>query len=53
MFITAIIAVIAIIIFYSGFSMQFKWEANEQLYQELKAKEKKDQVITTKDSSSA
>jgi hypothetical protein len=40
-FITAIVAVIGIVIFYSYFSMQFKWEANDQLYKELKVKEKK------------
>jgi hypothetical protein len=39
MFITAIIAVIAVVLFYSFFRMQYKWEMNEQLYKELKNKE--------------
>ncbi|CAN5515741.1 hypothetical protein BH11BAC3_BH11BAC3_24980 [soil metagenome] len=41
MFITAVIAMIIIILFYSFFRMQFKWEMNEQLYKELKSKENK------------
>lgn len=40
-FITVIIAMILIILFYAYFRMQYKWEMNEQLYQELKFKEKK------------
>ena len=40
MLITVIIAVIGLIVFYAYFRMQYKWELNEQLYQELKAKEK-------------
>jgi hypothetical protein len=43
-FLTAIIAVIIIILFSSYFNMQYKWETNEQAYQELKAKEKKEEV---------
>ncbi|MEJ7588128.1 MAG: hypothetical protein WKI04_11270 [Ferruginibacter sp.] len=39
MFITALIAMTVIVIFYSFFRMQYKWEMNEQLYQELKLKE--------------
>ena len=39
MFITAVIAMIIIILFYSFFRMQFKWEMNDQLYKELKSKE--------------
>src|ERR1700677_1176068 len=39
MFISAIIAVVCIVLFYSFFRMQYKWEMNEQLYQELKYKE--------------
>ncbi|MEO6230990.1 MAG: hypothetical protein ABJB11_03550 [Ferruginibacter sp.] len=41
MFITAVIAMVIIILFYSFFRMQFKWEMNEQLYKELKSKENK------------
>jgi hypothetical protein len=43
MFLTAIIAVIGIIIFTAFFNMQFRWETNEQAYQELRIKEKKEQ----------
>ena len=35
------IIVLAIAIFYALFKMQVKWEANDQLYKELKLKEKK------------
>ena len=41
MFVTAVIATIAVIIFYAYFRMQYKWEMNEQLYKELKSKENK------------
>ena len=41
MFVTAVIAMIAVIIFYAYFRMQYKWEMNEQLYKELKSKENK------------
>ena len=41
-FITVIIAVFIAIIFFSYFRMHFKWEMNEQLYQELKHKQKKE-----------
>ena len=41
MFITVIIAMLVIIFFYSFFRMQYKWEMNEQLYKELKAKQNK------------
>jgi hypothetical protein len=41
MMVTAVIAMIAIVIFYSYFRMQYKWEMNEQLYRELRAKENK------------
>ena len=37
-----IIAVLAIAIFYTLFSMQFKWDRNEQIYEELKFKQKKE-----------
>lgn len=40
-FITVIIAMVLIILFYAYFRMQYKWEMNEQLYQELKFKENK------------
>ena len=36
------ITVIGIAVFYSIFRMKFKWEHNEQLYKELKFKERKD-----------
>jgi len=38
-FITVLLAVCAIIVFYAYFRMEYKWEMNEQLYQELKIKE--------------
>ncbi len=41
MFLTAVIAMIGVVIFYSYFRMQYKWEMNEQLYKELKSKENK------------
>ena len=37
-----IIGVLAIAIFYTLFSMQFKWDRNEQIYKELKFKQKKE-----------
>jgi hypothetical protein len=40
MFLTTIIAMMLIAFFYSFFRMHYKWEMNEQLYQELKFKEK-------------
>lgn len=39
-FITIIFAMIVVALFYSFFRMQYKWEMNEQLYRELKEKEK-------------
>ncbi len=36
-----IITVLSIAVFYSVFRMKFKWDNNEQLYKELKFKEKK------------
>ncbi len=41
MFVTAIIAMMGVVVFYSYFRMQYKWEMNEQLYKELKSKENK------------
>lgn len=38
---TIVIAVIICILFFSYFRMQFKWESNEQFYQELKQKQSK------------
>lgn len=35
---TIVIAVIICTLFFSYFRMQYKWEMNEQLYQELKSK---------------
>lgn len=40
-FVTVIIAICIIIAFYAYFRMEYKWEMNEQLYQELKFKENK------------
>ncbi len=37
-----IIGVIGIAVFYTVFSMQFKWDRNEQIYKELKFKEKQE-----------
>ncbi|MBP6025574.1 hypothetical protein [Ferruginibacter sp.] len=37
----AFIAVVIVILFFSYFRMNYKWEMNEQLYKELKSKEKK------------
>jgi len=44
MFLTAVIAMLGVVIFYAYFRMQFKWEMNEQLYKELKSKENKSQT---------
>ena len=41
MFLTAIIAMFGVVFFYAYFRMQYKWEMNEQLYKELRSKEKK------------
>jgi pilus assembly protein TadC len=40
--IVIIIGVLAVAIFFAIFRMRFKWENNEQLYKELKFKEKND-----------
>ena len=37
-----ILGVIAIAVFYTLFSMQFKWDRNEQMYEELKFRQKKE-----------
>lgn len=37
-FLTVVIAMFIIMIFYSVFRMHYKWETNEQLYKELKSK---------------
>jgi hypothetical protein len=37
-----IIGVLAIAIFYTLFSMQFKWDRNEQIYKELKFKQSRE-----------
>lgn len=39
-----IIAVIGIAVFYTLFSMQFKWDRNNQIYEELKFKKKKEEA---------
>jgi hypothetical protein len=39
-----IIAVLAIAVFYTLFSMQFKWDRNEQIYEELKFKQQKEEA---------
>ena len=41
MLITAVIAVVLVVLFYAYFRMQYNWEMNEQLYKELKSKENK------------
>ncbi len=41
-FIAAFIGVFIVIFFFSYFRMHYKWEMNEQLYQELSFKEKKE-----------
>lgn len=40
-----IIGVLAIAIFYTLFSMQFKWDRNEQIYKELKFKQRKEEEV--------
>ena len=40
--IVIIIGVLGVAVFFAIFRMKFKWESNEQLYKELKFKEKKD-----------
>jgi hypothetical protein len=40
-FMTVVIAMCIVILFYAFFRMQYKWEMNEQLYEELKRKENK------------
>ncbi len=44
--ITIVIAVLCCVLFYSYFRMHFKWEMNEQLYQELKMKAEKQEKVT-------
>ncbi len=39
--ITIVIAITIIIVFYAYFRMQYKWEMNEQLYNEIKSKKNK------------
>ena len=46
MFITAVLAMIGVVLFYAYFRMQYKWEMNEQLYKELKSKENKSNIQT-------
>jgi uncharacterized membrane protein len=41
MFLTAVIAMIGVVLFYAYFRMQYKWEMNEQLYKEIKSKQNK------------
>ena len=41
-FVTAIFAIFGIVLFYSFFRMQFKWEMNEQLFKELKKRQTED-----------
>ncbi len=40
-FITIVVAVLICIVFFSYFRMHFKWEMNEQLYMELRQKQRK------------
>ena len=46
MFITAVLAMLGVVLFYAYFRMQYKWEMNEQLYKELKSKENKSNIQT-------
>ena len=39
--VTIVIAIVGCIIFFAYFRMHYKWEMNDQLYQELKIKENK------------
>lgn len=48
-FITIVIAVFIAIIFFSYFRMHFKWEMNEQLYLELKQKQKRQDAALLKE----
>jgi MFS superfamily sulfate permease-like transporter len=41
---TIVVAVIICMFFFSYFRMQYKWEMNEQLYQELKNKAAKENI---------
>ncbi len=43
--ITAFIAVVITILFFSFFRKHYKWENNEQLYKELKSKEKNEVTL--------
>src|ERR1700739_1449579 len=40
MLISAVVAVLCIIVFYAYFRMHYKWEMNEQYYLELKARKR-------------
>jgi amino acid permease len=40
-FVMVVIALMLVVVFYSVFRMHYKWEMNEQLFNELKAKENK------------
>ena len=42
-FFAVLLALFVLVIFYAYFRMQFKWESNEQLYNELKLKQKNNQ----------
>lgn len=46
-FIIVLIAVLIAVLFYAYFRKHFKWEMNEQLYKELKYKEKKEPDAVT------
>jgi hypothetical protein len=48
-FITIVIAVLICIVFFSYFRMHFKWEMNEQLYLELKQKQKRLEAAKAKE----
>lgn len=47
-FITIIFAMIIVALFYSFFRMQYKWEMNEQLYKELRAKDSNNKTTELK-----
>ncbi len=46
-FIMVIIALMMVVAFYSFFRMQYKWEMNEQLYNEIKAKKNNNNSVNT------
>ncbi len=43
-FATVVVAMMVIVVFYAWFRMHYKWEMNEQIYHELKAKQQQEQT---------